>query len=177
MHLQGKRLLTAFLAMSLPACSDLGRLGDIFANPCGPGGCRIPQRPCAEFSAAALSWSLRGFEPADILNPDLRNQPELTAVLHVGAVKRLRVSATGLGAAEDCSSKAASVDWLVSNSVVARFEAAENPREASLVALQPGDTVVSATVTFQDGTPPLHVLPWSFTNIGSGTVTVVRVVP
>jgi hypothetical protein len=60
---------------------------------------------------------------------------------------------------------------------VAQLDFTGNPRTASLVALQPGDTVVAAILHFQDGTPPLRVLPWSFTHVGSGNVTVVRVVP
>ena len=96
-------------------------------------------KACSELVASQFSWSLRGFLEKDILNPDVRDQRELTAIMHVGFT--------------------------------------ENPRTASLIALQPGDTAVAAILHFQDGTPPLRVLPWSFTHVGSGNVTVVRVVP
>jgi len=177
MHFQWKLVPVVLLAAGLPACADLGSLYEDFANPCGAGGCRIPQRPCGELAASAFSWSIRGFGPADILDSDLRNQAELTAILHVGDARRLRVSATSLATSEDCSSKAATVDWRTSNPAVVRLETAESPREASLVASRAGDTVVSADIAFEDGTPTLRVLPWSFTNVGSGTITLVRVVP
>ncbi len=169
MHLQRNLLLVALLAACLPACGQVG--GNIF----GPGGLTSP--PCAELTAAALSWYLRGFAAADILDPNLRDQRELTAVMHVGDVKRLSVHAPSIGGIVNCPEKAATVEWMVSNGVVARFQPGENFREASLIALQPGDTVVSATVGFADGTPTLQVFPWSFTNVGSGDVIVVRVVP
>jgi hypothetical protein len=171
MHFQRKLLPVALLAACLPACGqDLNLFG-------GPGGLRVTSPPCAEITAAALSWYLRGFEAADILDPDLRGPRELTAVMHVGDVKRLYVHAPSIAGLVNCPEKAAAVEWVVSNGVVARFQPGENFREASLVARQPGDTVVSATVGFSDGTPTLQVFPWSFTNIGSGNVTVVRVVP
>jgi hypothetical protein len=132
---------------------------------------------CSELVASQFSWTLRGFVERDILNPDVRDQRELTAIMHVGDVKALNVSAGTTQTSEDCSAKATSVEWSVSNPVVARLDFTENPRTASLVALQPGDTVVAAILHFQDGTPPMRVLPWSFTNVGSGSVTVVRVVP
>jgi hypothetical protein len=159
----------------LPACGP--DFTGFMANPCGPGGCQASPRPCADVPTSAFHWSLRGFGPADILDPNLRNQAELTALMHVGDVKRLSLSAASILASENCASKAATVEWMISNRVVARLQGAENPREATLVALQPGDTVVSAMVGFEDGTPPLRVFPWSFTNVGSGDVTVVRVVP
>jgi hypothetical protein len=78
---------------------------------------------------------------------------------------------------EDCSGKAATVDWSVSNPVVVRLDVQGNPRVATLVALRPGDTNVSAVLQFEDGSPATRVLPWSFTNVGSGNITVIRVVP
>lgn len=164
------------LAMLLPACVDLSGLRDDLANPCGPDGCRITVT-CSALVASdpLLHWSLRGFTEQDILNPDQRNQPELTAIMRAGDVKVLTVRAAG--ATEDCSEKATSVQWSVLNPGVVRVDVAGTPRTGSLVALEPGDTEVAAILTFNDGTPPMRVLPWSFTNVGSGDVTVVRVVP
>jgi hypothetical protein len=67
------------------------------------------------------------------------------------------------------------VEWSTTNPGVARLDVAET-RTASLVALQPGDTVVSALLKFQDA-PPLRIVPWSFTRASSGDITIVRVVP
>jgi hypothetical protein len=89
----------------------------------------------------------------------------------------MRIAAGSTATSEDCSSKATSVEWHNSNSVVLRLDPSGDALRRSLVALQPGDTVVAATLTFADGTPPMRVLPWSFTNVGSGEVTVVRVLP
>jgi len=132
---------------------------------------------CSEVAASnpLLFWRLSGFTERDILNPDVRDQPQLTAIMRAGDVKVLTVRAAG--GTEDCSGKATSVEWSVSNPEVARLDVGQAPRTGSLVALQPGDTGVSALLTFQDGTPPMRVLPWSFTNVGSGDVTVVRVLP
>jgi hypothetical protein len=64
----------------------------------------------------------------------------------------------------------------VSNTVVARLDPDSGLASAVLTGLQPGDTSVSVVLTFQDGTPPIRALPWSFTNVGSGTVVTVRVI-
>jgi hypothetical protein len=162
--------------MLLPACADLSGLRDQFAEPCGPDGCAIVAT-CSQLNASQLNWTLSGFTSQDILNPDERNQPQLTAIMHVGDDKTLKLRATYFQTTEDCTGKATSIAWSVSNPVVARLDVAEDPRTGSLVALEAGDTDVAATLTFQDGTPPMRVLPWSFTNVGSGDVTVVRVVP
>ena len=145
----------------------------------GPGCPAKPFVPktCSELSPSQFHWSLGGFTSRDILNPDMRDQPQLTAVMHVGDVKALIVSAGSTDTYEDCSGKAVAVDWLVSNPVVARLEVADSRRAASLTALQPGDTNAAAVLHFEDGTPTMRVLPWSFTNVGSGDITVVRVVP
>jgi hypothetical protein len=145
----GRSLLV--LGIFLPACG-LDRLRDDLANPCGPDGCQTTVT-CSEVAASypLLFWSLSGFTEQDILNPDVRNQPELTAIMHPGDVKVLTVRAAG--ATGDCSGKATSVQWSVSNPVVARLDVAGTPRTASLVALEPGDTEVVAILTFNDGTP------------------------
>jgi hypothetical protein len=134
-------------------------------------------KTCAELRASQFFWNLNGFASRDILNPDTRDQPELTAIVHVGDAKVLKVSAGSTDTSEDCSGKATTVDWSVSSPVVVRLEVQGNPRVATLVALQPGDTNVSAVLQFEDGTPTMRVLPWSFTNVGSGNITVIRVVP
>jgi hypothetical protein len=53
---------------------------------------------------------LSGFGPQDILNPDVRNQREVTAIMHVGDVKPLKVKAATTVTSEDCSGKATSVE-------------------------------------------------------------------
>jgi hypothetical protein len=120
---------------------------------------------------------LSGFGPQDILNPDVRNQREVTAIMHVGDVKPLKVKAATTVDVRGLQRKGNFGRVVLFNAVVARLDIAESPRTGSLVALQPGDTVVAAILKFEDGTPPMRVLPWSFTNVGSGDVTVVRVVP
>ena len=166
----------AALAAGLPSCVDLSGLHDELLNPCGREPCAVVARTCAELSASDLHWSLRGFLETDIVDPDRRDQRELTAIVHVGEVKPLRVSASG-ATAEDCSGKAAGVEWESSDRATARLEVTEDRRSAALVALRPGDVVISAELTFADGTPPMRILPWAFTNVGSGDVTLVRVVP
>jgi hypothetical protein len=168
-------LLELLLVIALLACgTDISGLREAFDAPCGPA-C-VPST-CSALVASEFHWSLNGFRAQDILNPDVRNQPELTAIMHMGDVKTLKVSAGTTRTSEDCSGKATSVEWSVSNPVVARLDITDDPRTRSLVALQPGDTGVAAILTFQDGTPPIRVLPWSFTNVGSGDISVVRVVP
>jgi hypothetical protein len=141
------------------------------------GKITIQQRTCAELRASDLIWSLRGFETTDILNPDERNPTQLTVVVRVGQRRALDVKAGGVASSEDCTSKATSVRWIVSNSVVARVEVAATERSVILVAQQPGDVSVSAIVTFQDGTAPIQVLPYALANFGGAPVTVIRVVP
>lgn len=169
-----KGLAGLLLTMSLPACADLSGLRQAFDASCGPA---CEPSTCSALTVSELFWHLDGFKAQDILNPDQRDQRELTAIMHVGDVKILRVSASSTRTSENCAEKATSVEWTISNSVVARLEPQDGPRARLLVALQPGDTVVTALLAFQDGTPPMTVRPWSFTNIGSGDVTVMRVVP
>ena len=144
---------------------------------CCPSCPEFVPKTCAELNATQFHWSLRGFSSGDILNPDTRDQPELTAIMHVGDVKALKVSAGTTDTSEDCSDKASSVEWSVSSRRVASLEIEDGGRAARLTTLKPGDTIVAATLHFQDGTPSMRVLPWSFTNVSSGDVTVVRVVP
>jgi hypothetical protein len=172
--------MSLFLPMwLLPGCTNLDPLK------CDLGvtapGCPAPTpfvwKTCSQLTAAAFHWSIGGFGPQDVLNPDVRNQPTLTVIMHVGDVKALKVSAGSTETNVDCGEKATSVEWSVADPRVARLDVADNPRAASLAALEPGDTVVAATLQFGDGTPPMRVFPWSFTNVGSGDITVVRVVP
>jgi hypothetical protein len=114
---------------------------------------------------------------ADILNPDVRNQSQLTVVLRVGQLKVLSVHAGAISTSEDCSSKAGSVQWVSSNTVVARLRAGGAPRSATIEPLQPGDVSVSAILTFQDGTSPIQALPYAFASFGGAPVTVVRIIP
>jgi hypothetical protein len=162
------------LAILLPACGpDFSGFRDSLTI-------EYPTVTCSARVASAFQWSLKGFTVKDILNPDTRDQPELTAIMHVGDVRTLKVDAVAIAFStmgEDCSGKATSVEWSAADPAVARLDITEGPRTRSLVALRPGDTVVAATLTFQDGTPPIRALPWSFTNVGSGSITVVRVVP
>ena len=169
---RGPSVAVVLLAMALQGCGDI-----IDLDLCGPEGCLGPPRPCAELHPSALLWSLRGFGPSDILDPNLRDQRELTAILQVGQAKRLELRAPGINASEaDCSGLARTVDWRNSNPVVARLTVEPGGRAASLAALQPGDVGIAADVGLHDGTS-IQVLPWSFTNVGSGVVTVIRVVP
>jgi hypothetical protein len=142
-----------------------------------PGPITFVQRTCAELRASDLIWFLRGFETSDVLNPDERNPTQLTVVVHVGQRRALEVKAGAVGSPEDCTSKATSVRWIVSNTVVARVEVGTTERSATLVALQAGDVSVSAILTFQDGTSPIQVLPYALANFGSAPVTTIRVVP
>jgi hypothetical protein len=167
------RLLSPLLLLAcLPAC-DLG-LKDWGAwDPCANGACI---RTCAQLPASQLQWTLSGFRPADILNPGVRDQPDgLTALVHVGDEKMLALSGRSWMTSEDCNDKVRSVEWTNSNPVVLRLVPSEDGRTAMVVALQPGDAVVAADITFRDDSPPQHVRPWSFTQVGSGWITVVRV--
>jgi hypothetical protein len=175
-----RRLGLVILCLASASCGG----GDSGCGPnpqfgllCCPTCPAFVPKTCSELRASQFHWILSGFTPSDILNPDMRNQPELTAIMHVGVARSLRVAAGTTDTSEDCSSKATQVDWAVSNPAVARLEIQPGSRAASLVAVEPGDTNVSATLQFDDGTPSLHVLPWSFTNVGSGDVSVIRVVP
>jgi hypothetical protein len=166
---------------AFPACVDSGGTG-CGPNPqfglfCCPTCPEFVPKTCNELTASELFWTLSGFSAGDILNPDVRNQTELTAVLHVGDSKSLKVSAGSTATSEDCSQKAVAVDWSVSNPAAVRIDIAADSHGASLLALEPGDTVVSAVLQFEDGTPPMRVFPWSFTNVGSGDITNIRVVP
>jgi hypothetical protein len=158
-----------FLALLLPACIDLSGL----AFP------RFEFDPatCAELRASDFFWSLRGFGSEDILDPDVRNQTQLTAIMRVGQTKILELRAATVQTQEDCRSKAVSVEWSSSRPRVVRLDFARDRLTATLTALKPGDAEVAATLQFEDGTPMLRALPWSFTNVGSGDITVVRVVP
>jgi hypothetical protein len=169
-------LAMVVLALWMPACADLSGLADDLRNPCGADGC-VTQKTCAEARASEFFWQLAGFQPADILNPDVRNQPTLTAILHVGDIKPLRVSARRTGTAEDCASKAVSVEWTISNPDVLELQPTSDRLISALAALQPGDSAVSANLTFGDGSPAIRIFPWSFTNVGSGDITVIRVLP
>jgi hypothetical protein len=153
----------------LPACIDLSGL----AFP------RIEFDPatCAELRASDFFWSLRGFGSEDILNPDVPNQTELTAIMRVGQTKLLELRAATVQTDEDCRSKAVSVEWSSSLRRVIRLDAPGDKLTATLTALRPGDAEIAATLQFEDGTPMLRALPWSFTNVGSGDITVVRIVP
>ena len=142
-----------------------------------PGQITMVPVTCAELRASDFLWILRGFGPEEILNSDLRNQPELTAVMRVGQTKSLELSAATARTSEDCRSKAVAVEWSSSRPRVVRLDVAKDRLTACLTALKPGDTEVAATLRFADGTPMLRALPWSFTNGGSGHVTIVRVVP
>lgn len=133
--------------------------------------------PCSQLGASELRWSLSGFASQDILNPDDRNQRELTAILHVMQAKSLRIGASSLKTSEDCSGKATSVKWTVTDPMVLRLDVGQDPHTATLVGLTPGDSGVFAELAFQDGSPPVRALPYAFTNVSSGNVTVVRVVP
>jgi hypothetical protein len=113
----------------------------------------------------------------DILNPDDRNQTELTALLPVTRAQTLRITGATVWTREDCTSKVASAIWTVTDPSVLRLDVAPDAHSATLVGLSPGDTQVFADLTFNDGSFPMRVLPWSFTHVGSGTITVVRVVP
>lgn len=168
-------LLPAWL---LSGCVNLDpvKCGLGVSGPSCPATPFVP-KTCSELDPSQFHWSIGGFTSRDILNPDARDQAELTAIMHVGDVKAVEVSAGSIYTSEDCSEKAVTVDWFISNPVVARLEVVESRRAASLVALQPGDTNVAAVLQFDDGTPPMRVRPWSFTNVGSGDITVVRVVP
>ena len=146
-------------------------------NGFNPGAITIQPRTCAELRASDLIWGVGGFETADILNPDVRNPTQLTAVIRVGQRKMLTLHAGSVGSAEDCSSKASLVQWVSSNSVVARLEVGTTARSAVLEGRQPGDTSVSAVLTFQDGTPAMQVLPYAIASFGGAPVTAVRVVP
>jgi hypothetical protein len=157
--------------MSLPGCPDFGSVPG-FADPI-----TIVPQPCSAFRASDLIWALRGFEPKDMLNPDDPNPQQLIALLRVGQVKTLHLTAGSVGSSEDCSGKATGVEWSSSNTVVARIEVGSTRASGVLTALQPGDTVVWATLTFQDGTPPMRLQPYAFTNAASGLVAVVRVTP
>ncbi len=167
----GSRHFAAIAILTLAGC-DPGNL-----NGFNPGAIRIQQRTCAELRASDFFWTLQGFELADILNPDVRNQTQLTVVLRVGQRKVLSVHAGSIDTAEDCSGKAGSVQWVVSNTVVARLPTGPAPRSATLEPLQPGDVSVSAILTFQDGTSPIQALPYAFASFGGAPVTVIRVVP
>lgn len=160
-------------------CLLLGCKYDIFkcALRTGPECVTPSPLTCSGLVASQLDWFLNGFGPQDILDPDVRNPPILTAVLRVGQVKSLSVKASALFLSEDCSRKATSAQWSVSNPVVARADVGDDLRVASLVALQPGDTDVAAILAFGDGSPPVRALPYAFTNVASGNVTVVRVIP
>jgi len=170
-----------FLCWITASCSGSGGTGcgpsPQFGLFCCPTCAAFVAKTCSELRASQFFWNLNGFSSRDILNPDTRNQAELTAIMHVGDATILKVSAGSTDTSEDCSGKATTVDWSASNPVVARLEVQENPRVDQLVAVRPGDTNVSAVLHFEDGTPPMRVLPWSFTNVGSGDITVIRVVP
>ena len=148
----------------------------------GGTGPKCPSTPfvpktCAELSASAFHWSLSGFTAQDILNPDDRSQRELTAIMHVNEVRTLNVSAGSTQTSEDCSSKAVSSEWFSSSPNVVRLTVSQNQRSSLVTARKPGDSSVAAVLQFEDGTPPMRVLPWSFTNVGSGDITIIRVLP
>jgi hypothetical protein len=165
-------LCLAAIACPFVAGCDPGNL-----NGFNPGAITIEQSTCGGLRASDFFWALNGFEHADILNPDERNQSQLTVVVHVGQRRVLNVSAGSVATSEDCASKATSVEWIVSNAAVARVEVGATSRSATLVALQPGDVSVSAILGFQDGTSPIQALPYAFATFGGAPVTVVRVVP
>jgi hypothetical protein len=163
----------------LPSCSGSGsaacglNIGGLPVPECTSGPAFVPSS-CEELVAANFLWSLRGFSEADILNASDRSQRELTAILPVGQSRSLRVSAGSVATAtgSDCSGKAVSIEWVVTNLQVARVEVGADRRQAELVAVSPGETGVHANLTFADGTPPERALPFVFRD-----VTVVRVVP
>jgi hypothetical protein len=162
--------LSLLLALWMPVgCVD----PDLDSLKCGlapssPGCPTTPFVPktCSELRASQFHWSLSGFSAKDILNPDTRDQRELTAIMHVGEAKILKVSAASGDTSEDCSTKATTVEWSLSNRAVARLDFQGTSRAASLVALQPGDANVAAILQFDDGTPSMRILPWSFTGRG-----------
>jgi hypothetical protein len=172
--------LVILACLANAACGGLGGSGcgpnPQFGLLCCPSCPQSVPRACAEIPASQLFWHITGFHSSEILDPD-RFHVELTAILHAGDAKRLEVRASTNETLEDCTGKNTTVEWSVSNAAVARLDVQENPRVALLVTVQPGDTNVSAVLQFADGTPSMRVLPWSSTNVGSGDITVIRVVP
>jgi hypothetical protein len=170
----GRRLARGLAPVALALLAGCGEIGGVpgFGDPI-----TLRPRTCAELRASDLIWSIKGFKHGDILNPDVRNQTQLTVVLRVGQFKPLTLTAGSAGSTEDCSGKAASIQWVVSNPVVARLHAGASAQSATLEALQPGDVSVSAILTFQDGTSPMQVLPYAIATFGGAPVTVIRVVP
>jgi hypothetical protein len=162
------------LILSLPGC-DIGRLRLPTVDVCADGACR---RPCEDLTAAQLIWSVTGFSASDILLPDVRDQPGgLTAILHVGNARVLTVRGSSWQTSQDCSAKTRSVQWQNSNPDVLQVVPSDDGRAATFVALQPGDVVVRVQATFLDGSPPLELRMFSFTQVSSGNVSVIRVVP
>jgi hypothetical protein len=143
------------------------------------GGTAFSPAACSDLLAANFDWFLDGLTAADLLDPNDRTLRELTAVLPIGQMKALRVHAGSIATAPnaDCSGKASSVEWVVSNPAVARVETGADPRQGVVVGLSPGDTQLYANLTFSDGSPGIRALPFVFTNVGSGIVTVLRIVP
>jgi len=138
------------------------------------GGQAFERATCADLLGENFFWFVDGFTDADVLNPSDRTQQKLTAILAVGQSKSLRVHAGSVAtvSGSDCSGKAISIEWVLSNPLVARIEVGADPRQALLVAVNPGDTGIAAHLAFNDGSPPIGALPYVFAN-----VTVVRVVP
>lgn len=166
-------LLALLPLVTLTACGDMFDMDwDLSLPP-------APVVACADLRASELSWSLLGFNPSDIVDPNNRSATELTAQMWVDQTVDLKLFVAYLKYAEttgDCLAKATAIEWVSTSPEVARLDVAGDSRSARLVGVSPGETRVFAILTFADGTPPLRALPNSSTNVGSGNVTLVRVV-